>query len=270
MKELVFHRGFLPAMERWDTKVGFHDGDYHGTFAEHRDRVATQRYSFPGLPCLYLGRSVYVCWEEYGRPTLARIWMSKFQLAEEASLRVLDLGHRPALIAAMLRANPMSPSHQKHAVGYATLWPLIAACSLRRRPATKTGFVAEYVVPQLLLQWIILGQQSSELPRDDRIDGIRYFSTHIDDYNVEVAGMNYVFPAQSRHTSGFCSVLNSKFQMPHPVNWQIATAGTSPPPVPGYNNVRFELSPGWPEYYHATVFSRVEGFMDGLPMVNVP
>ena len=39
MKELVFHRGFLPAMERWDTKVGFHDGDYHGTFAEHRDRV---------------------------------------------------------------------------------------------------------------------------------------------------------------------------------------------------------------------------------------
>jgi hypothetical protein len=28
--ELDFHRSFLPAMERWDTKVGFHDGDYHG------------------------------------------------------------------------------------------------------------------------------------------------------------------------------------------------------------------------------------------------
>jgi long-chain acyl-CoA synthetase len=39
VKELVFHRSFLPAMERWDTKVGFHDGDYHGTFAGHRDRV---------------------------------------------------------------------------------------------------------------------------------------------------------------------------------------------------------------------------------------
>lgn len=39
MKELVFHRGFVPAMERWDTKVGFHDGDYHGTYATHGERV---------------------------------------------------------------------------------------------------------------------------------------------------------------------------------------------------------------------------------------
>ena len=39
MKELVFHRGFFPAMDRLATKVGFHDGDYHATFAEHGDRV---------------------------------------------------------------------------------------------------------------------------------------------------------------------------------------------------------------------------------------
>ena len=39
MKELVFHRGFFPAIERWDTKVAVHDGGYHATFAEHGDRV---------------------------------------------------------------------------------------------------------------------------------------------------------------------------------------------------------------------------------------
>jgi acyl-CoA synthetase (AMP-forming)/AMP-acid ligase II len=39
VKELVFHRSFLSAMARWHTKVGFHDGDYHATFAEHGDRV---------------------------------------------------------------------------------------------------------------------------------------------------------------------------------------------------------------------------------------
>ena len=39
MKELVFHRSLLPAIDRWATKVGFHDGDYHATFAEHGDRV---------------------------------------------------------------------------------------------------------------------------------------------------------------------------------------------------------------------------------------
>jgi acyl-CoA synthetase (AMP-forming)/AMP-acid ligase II len=39
MKELVFHRLFVPMLERFGDKVGFHDGDYHGTFAEHGDRV---------------------------------------------------------------------------------------------------------------------------------------------------------------------------------------------------------------------------------------
>jgi long-chain acyl-CoA synthetase len=39
MKELVFHRSFLPAMDRWSTRVGFHDGEYHGTYATHGERV---------------------------------------------------------------------------------------------------------------------------------------------------------------------------------------------------------------------------------------
>ena len=39
MKELVLHRSFLPAMERYADKVAIHDGDYHATFSQHRDRV---------------------------------------------------------------------------------------------------------------------------------------------------------------------------------------------------------------------------------------
>ncbi len=39
MKELVGARTFFPAVERHATKVGFHDGDYHGTFAQYGDRV---------------------------------------------------------------------------------------------------------------------------------------------------------------------------------------------------------------------------------------
>ena len=39
MKELVFHRQLLPALERWPDKVAFHDGDYHSTFQQHGDRV---------------------------------------------------------------------------------------------------------------------------------------------------------------------------------------------------------------------------------------
>ncbi|MDP9463994.1 MAG: AMP-binding protein [Actinomycetota bacterium] len=39
MKELIFHRQFLPALERWPDRVGFHDGSYHATFQQQGDRV---------------------------------------------------------------------------------------------------------------------------------------------------------------------------------------------------------------------------------------
>ena len=39
MKELIYHRLLLPAIETYADKVGFIDGDYRGTFAEHGDRV---------------------------------------------------------------------------------------------------------------------------------------------------------------------------------------------------------------------------------------
>ena len=39
MKELIYHRQLLPALETYADKVGFIDGDYRGTFAEHGDRV---------------------------------------------------------------------------------------------------------------------------------------------------------------------------------------------------------------------------------------
>ncbi len=40
MKELVYHRHLLPAVERYADKVGFVDGDYRATYAQHLDRVA--------------------------------------------------------------------------------------------------------------------------------------------------------------------------------------------------------------------------------------
>src|SRR5436190_7832484 len=39
VKELISHATFLNAVERWAPKVGFHDGEYHGTFSEHGERV---------------------------------------------------------------------------------------------------------------------------------------------------------------------------------------------------------------------------------------
>src|SRR5436190_24112999 len=45
MKELIYHRQFFPAIERWADKVGFHDGGYHATFAQHGERVMRLAHS---------------------------------------------------------------------------------------------------------------------------------------------------------------------------------------------------------------------------------
>jgi long-chain acyl-CoA synthetase len=40
MKELVYPRLLMPALENYADKVGFIDGDYRGTYAQHGDRLA--------------------------------------------------------------------------------------------------------------------------------------------------------------------------------------------------------------------------------------
>ena len=39
MKELIYHRHFLPAMRRYETKKAVIDGTYEATFDQHADRV---------------------------------------------------------------------------------------------------------------------------------------------------------------------------------------------------------------------------------------
>src|SRR3954467_12166645 len=49
MKELVYHRLLLPAVERNADRIGFIDGEYGATFAQHLDRVARLASAIRGL-----------------------------------------------------------------------------------------------------------------------------------------------------------------------------------------------------------------------------
>jgi len=231
---------------------------------EKRDRVATRRYSFPGLPCLYLGRSVYICWEESGRPDLHALWVSKFIVAPGETVRVLDFGHRPASVAAGLHYTQSGKPNGfslANAAAYASLWPLIAGCSVRRQRERQSSFVVEYVLPQLLLWWLM---SRMRLHATNHLDGIRYFSTQVDDDSIGIAGMNYVFPSQDRQQNGHCPILLKKFHLSPPVNWQIVMVHPRPPQA-NYNKVHFAMTPGHIEQYGSTDFGRVESFVEILP-----
>ena len=54
-----------------------------------RDKIATNRYSAPGYPCLYLGANINACWEELGQPQFDNLMVSRFVVKE--AFPVLDL-----------------------------------------------------------------------------------------------------------------------------------------------------------------------------------
>lgn len=224
--------------------------------------ISRQRYSLPGLPCLYLGGTLYICWQELGRPSFDSVYYSRFKPRVGASLKFLDFGYRPAWIAGKIKANQANLVRQTpaadFAVAQAVCWPLLAACSIKRMHASAP-FIHEYIVPQLLLQWIV---------NQDKFDGIRYFSVNEELYQASPAMVcNYVFPARSFAATGHCARLRGKFELCEPLSWQIAQGMSLPGPQypPVHSSSMISLIRGaLPGQYRCTTFCMMESKSLGL------
>jgi hypothetical protein len=217
---------------------------------EKRQLVASQRYSIPGLPSLYLASSLWIAWEELGRPDLALIHASRFEGG--GNLRVLDFGWSPSLAGGLstFGHSDGAESFGEFAKGQAIIWPLIAACSLvRRYPGTP--FVPEYIIPQFLLQWV---------QREKDLDGIRYFSTKLAAMDrAQNRAFNYVFPARHKAPRGICGGLQNSFALTPPVSWPMLQSWQpkimgAQLPAPG----AFDLAEGFPVAYSDTEFFALE------------
>ncbi len=195
----------------------FYKGDLFHISFDLRHIVKPMRYSVAGLPSLYLGGSTHVCWRELGERNLATIAVSRFEAVANTNLKVLNFGHRLPVLASYVAKVPgdfngPTPAAAMIAANVAC-WPLIAACSVRV-PDAKATERPEYLVPQLMLEWIT---------RTHQFHGIRYFSTHYSEYPDDPKTyMNYVFPAKSNSAIGYCSELCQLFKMTDPVSWSVA------------------------------------------------
>lgn len=70
-----------------------------------RHRVSAMRFSVSGLPCLYLGTSIFVCWQEMGKPDFDKLYISSFISNNDNShVRILDLGYN---LTSALRIKPL-------------------------------------------------------------------------------------------------------------------------------------------------------------------
>jgi hypothetical protein len=173
-----------------------------------RSIVSTNRYSIPGLPALYVGDSTYVCWEEFNRYRFRDLSFSR--LCNSKDLNVISI-QRPEDFLASLN-NDDSLNNFVQMLFYITLFPLTLACSICVNNH-KAIFKPEYVIPQLLLQFI---------KDDSSLDGIKYSSTKVD-YStlVNVSAYNYVFPVKRIFNKGFCPDLSSIFQITAPTSLEI-------------------------------------------------
>lgn len=233
---------------------------------ELRGIVSTNRYSIPGLPCIYLGSSPLTCWEELNKPNLNTVQTSVFKSDD---ISYIDLSTSPVvfidkiikkfhdygtIMKKRLFADRLNEPNE--VISYLIIWPLMAACSVRVKNTTDT-FKPEYIIPQLLLQFIRY---------DGFFDGVSYFSTKVDNYSTATAELykNFAFPVQDGATKGLCSEQLSKFEVSDAVPWnmfQLYKDSHHCDPQEGEERVEHEFIDGMSLLYSSTDFSRLETFL---------
>lgn len=172
---------------------------------DKRNLVGNQRFSLSGLPCLYLGGSSYICWEELGRKDFSTTNYCAYSLKNE--IKLFDF----------LLPIAITNSHQVRRV------VVILACSLAAN--RDSLFKPEYILPQCILHTLInrsfyghslfcLRFCSSHLLNGDA----DYFQTDFNDDDFLARYVNYVFPATSSKNEGYSEELRAVFNQTETVS----------------------------------------------------
>jgi len=173
-----------------------------------REKVSTQRYSIPGLPCLYIADSIFVAWEELDRPKFDDIHVSRFNLSD-SDLNILYF----SVTSQEMRERCFKGSKIQHIaqlVKFLSYWPLLSVCSLRVLKRDDV-FKPEYIIPQMVLQYVLT---------NSKIDGIQFKSNRILPSVHNVGSFNnIVIPIQKFQATGYCSFLASKIKLTSPLSW---------------------------------------------------
>lgn len=226
---------------------------------EKRGIVKSQRFSIPGLPSLYTANSIYVAWEEMRRPNIDSI--QAIRLVNQRDLRLLDL--TSDIYNSNLKNDTIRTDVNTSLYKVLT-WPLVACCSIKVKNSEDT-FKPEYIIPQLLLQWV-----------SENLDGIKYSSTHIDLNKVRHTGTfhNVVLPVKTFNLDyGYCNRLKTLFKGTDVLPMQLRQFATYNDRFNHQASIRtdvnlnvseLELIEGTSQYYSQTLFGVLEHGLNGL------
>lgn len=166
---------------------------------EQREIIGNNRYSISGYPCLYLGKSIYTCWEELRRPKLSELSAIAFRVEEP--LKLLDM-----------RLIQMINSDEKEWYNIRLL-PYILASSIKVH-VDEGNFKPEYIIPQLILHTVV---------KNNAYDGVIFTSTRrgmpCNKSNIGIYD-NLAIPVSSCRTKGYCRTLASHFYASMPIYYE--------------------------------------------------
>lgn len=172
---------------------------------EKRNLVGNQRFSLSGLPCLYLGGSSYICWEELGRKDLNSTNYCGYSLKED--INMFDF---------LLPIEIKNPHQIRRIV-------LVLACSLAAN--RDSLFKPEYILSQSILHTLI----NRSFYNHSQFC-LRFYSSHLlngdaNYYDKDYANgdflaryVNYVFPAASSKSEGYSDDLRKVFNQTETVS----------------------------------------------------
>lgn len=156
------------------------------------------RYSIPGHPCLYLSNGLPVSWFETNLPN--KFSYSVFNRCSNA-FKLIDFSIKPFYFPSDYLS--YTQHDKKFGLKYIISFPIQTACSLKVKNRND-HFVAEYVFPQMLLQWLL---------EKTKYDGIKYTSALNNEAVKEYRYVNYVFPVREYRKDGFDKKLVDSFEM---------------------------------------------------------
>ena len=173
---------------------------FHIPFEKIR-QIKTQRYSSPGYPCLYLGVSLYGCWEEMQRPDTESTLFSVFKTTKP--FKVVDM------------RIPTLQEYLDNTEFYLKFFPMIIASTI---PVINGSdiYKPEYLLPQMILEWVI------EKRKEIKAIGVYYTSAfkNSEFYRLDHEWDNLVLPVQKTYDKGICKELASLFTMTKPTCYE--------------------------------------------------
>lgn len=180
---------------------------------DKRYLVKTQRFSMPGLPCLYLGYSANACWEEMHRPPIGSCMISRYQVIKKFQVLSLEI--------------PSQKAFNADIDNYLRIFPLIMSCMVKVADY-HDPYKSAYLIPQLIMEWLT----TDNGPSIQDLKGVRYTSVHINDqfgYPQE-AFNNLALPVPGIKSPSFAKPLGDLFKLTEPTCEE-------------YERIKFHLGP---------------------------